>query len=192
MRFDESARLFTELGDEHNSLQATRRLAWTYEELGDLERARALNENILRRARATHDAYMEAQSLGVLAQYALEEGRIDESVISMLKETHSIHRERPDHPNRYWDAITVCRFARALALAGRVAPAAQLLSSSEALLEELGVHVDTWLAKMNQETLTRVRAHLDEASIAEAWERGRALTADEAVALALDSLDRPA
>ena len=30
---------------------------------------------------------------------------------------------------------------------------------------------------------------LDEAAFAEAWEQGQALTADEAVALALDSLD---
>jgi len=33
------------------------------------------------------------------------------------------------------------------------------------------------------------RSLLDEAVFAEAWEQGRALTVDEAVALALDSLD---
>jgi len=38
-------------------------------------------------------------------------------------------------------------------------------------------------------TLTAIRSHLDETAIAEAWEQGRALTADEAVRLALDSLD---
>ena len=34
--FAESVRGFRELGDEHWELQASRRLAWTYEELGDL------------------------------------------------------------------------------------------------------------------------------------------------------------
>jgi len=42
---------------------------------------------------------------------------------------------------------------------------------------------------MNEETLAVIRAQLDEAAFAEAWEQGRALTADEAVALALDLLD---
>jgi len=41
---------------------------------------------------------------------------------------------------------------------------------------------------MNDETLTAIRAQLDEAAIAEAWEQGRTLTLDEAVALALESL----
>ena len=46
-----------------------------------------------------------------------------------------------------------------------------------------------WLARMNEETLTAVREQLGEAAVAEAWEQGRALTVDEAVALALDSLE---
>ena len=42
---------------------------------------------------------------------------------------------------------------------------------------------------MNEPTLNGIRAQLDEAAFAKAWEQGRALTADEAVALARDSLD---
>jgi hypothetical protein len=34
-----------------------------------------------------------------------------------------------------------------------------------------------------------IRAHLDAAAFAEAWERGRPLTAGDAVALALDPLN---
>ena len=44
-----------------------------------------------------------------------------------------------------------------------------------------------WAAKINEETLTTIRTQLDEAAFAEAWEQGRALTLDEAVALALES-----
>ncbi len=40
---------------------------------------------------------------------------------------------------------------------------------------------------MNERTLTAIRAQLDEAAFAEAWEQGRALAVDEAVTLALDS-----
>jgi predicted ATPase/class 3 adenylate cyclase len=187
--FDESARLFRELGDQHNELAATRRLAWTYEELGDLDRARALHENNLRRARATRDEHIEATALGVLAQYALNEGQVDEAV-PMLKEAHRIHRDRRDLPDRYWDAVVICRFARALALEGRAETAARLLSCSEAQFEEIGVSAEAWLAEINERTLTMIRTRLDEAALAEAREQGRRLTADDAVSLALDFLDR--
>ena len=43
-------------------------------------------------------------------------------------------------------------------------------------------------ARVNEKTLSSVHAQVDEAAFAEAWEQGRTLTADEAVALALDSL----
>jgi hypothetical protein len=42
---------------------------------------------------------------------------------------------------------------------------------------------------MNERTLAAIRAQLDEAAFAEAWEQGRTLTADRAVDLALDSLE---
>jgi len=58
---------------------------------------------------------------------------------------------------------------------------------SERLREEIGAAVYTWVVEMNEGTLDMVRAQLDEAAFAEAWEQGRALTVDEAVALVLDS-----
>jgi hypothetical protein len=39
---------------------------------------------------------------------------------------------------------------------------------------------------MNETTLAAIRAQLDDAAIAEAWEQGRKLTVGEAVTLALD------
>ena len=44
-----------------------------------------------------------------------------------------------------------------------------------------------WLADLNDETLTTIRAQLDEARLADAWEQGQRLTVDEAVAFALES-----
>jgi hypothetical protein len=48
--------------------------------------------------------------------------------------------------------------------------------------------VESWVARMNDETLAAIRAGLDETVVADAWKQGRKLTADEAVGLALDSL----
>jgi hypothetical protein len=45
------------------------------------------------------------------------------------------------------------------------------------------------VAKIRDQTLAVFRRQLDEAAFAAAWEEGRTLTADEAVALALGSVD---
>ena len=72
-------------------------------------------------------------------------------------------------------------------LAGKADTAARLLSCFEALREQIGA--DAWVARMNEQTLAAIHAQLDESAFAEAWEQGQSLTVDEAVALALDSLD---
>jgi predicted ATPase len=187
--WEESARLFGELGDAHHTMFATRLLAWAYDELGDAERARALHEENLRAAGAAGDRHMEAQSLEALAYASVRQGRPLDAV-PMLTEAYRIHCDLGD-PYRL--AIAVGRFAAVLAAVAKPGTAATLISCSDALLEEIGAARVRWVARMNEETLARVRGRLDEAAFAEAWDQGRALTADEAVALALDSLeDSPA
>ena len=73
-------------------------------------------------------------------------------------------------------------------LVGKADTAARLLSCFEALREQIGVS-EAWVARMNEQTLSAIRARLDEGAFAEAWEQGQALTIDEAVALALESLE---
>jgi hypothetical protein len=48
------------------------------------------------------------------------------------------------------------------------------------------------MERTNEQTLSSIRTQLDEAAFAEAWEQGRKLTAEQAVTLALDSLDEHA
>ncbi len=178
-----TARLRAEeaLANEHYTLLATDALSWTYEELGDRERRRALLEDVLRRARAQSNEGVVALALGQLASYARDEGRIQDA-LSMLKESLRIDR---DLGNRGGIYENLCRFARALAVAGRAEPAALLLSGSEALREEIGANI-SWVAKMKEETLATLRPQLDEAALAELWEQGRNLSLDDAVAVALD------
>jgi hypothetical protein len=107
----------------------------------------------------------------------------------MLKQSHRIQRDLGD---LYQTTLTLCRLARVVAAEGRAGTAARLLSRSEALNEEIGASVrsgGTGGLRMNEETLTKIRASLDEAAFAEAWEQGQTLTVDEVAALALDSLD---
>jgi predicted ATPase/class 3 adenylate cyclase len=182
--YEESARAFRELDDEHYALLAAYNLAWAYEELGDAERARAQHEDNLGRARALHNERMEAASLARLAINLLDRGRLEEAA-PMLKESLRIDLNLGD-PLEI--ALILRKCAYALALEGRAATAAHIFSRALALLEEIGARPG-WIAELNEKTLSAIRAQLNEAAFADAWEQGRELTLDEAVALALDFLD---
>jgi predicted ATPase/DNA-binding SARP family transcriptional activator len=180
---EESVCLFREAGDEFFALSASRILAQTYEGLGDQKRAQALREDNLRRARALGNTFAQAYALDALAVAAIDEGRAQDAV-PLLEETYRLQVELGD---LYRIAVVVSRVAAILASVERAEIAARVLASSEVLLDESGGR-PPWIARMNEETLSRVRAQLDEAAFAAAFEKGQTLTADEAVALAFDAL----
>jgi predicted ATPase len=181
--FGESTRQFRELGDRHYALRAARAHAWAHYEGGDLERARELSEEIIREARVAHDPFPEGIALCFLTDIALDQGRVEDAV-SPAESSYRIFRDLGD---LLLIAACVCRLARVLALAGKPEAAARVLASSAALSEEIGA-MPLWLANISAKTLTAIRHQLDEAAFAQSWEDGLTMTADEAVALALDSL----
>jgi predicted ATPase/class 3 adenylate cyclase len=176
--------LYGELGEEHAAVEAVRDLAWTYEEIGDLARARELYEDGLRRARGQANMRLEARLLGGLAIVAVDDGRVEEAR-SLLKENFPMYRELDDLRGT---GENLCRSAHALAAMGEAATAARLLGGSQAVFDGIGAS-PPWLATMNEQTLAAIREQLDETAVADAREQGRALTVNEAVALALDALD---
>ena len=180
--FEESGALFGEVGDERHAAFATRMLAWMHDELGDRKRARTVHEENLERARALHDRALEATTLGALASYAIDEGRVDDAR-SLSTESLCIYAELGSQSGI---AHQLFRCAGALAIAGKGRAAARLLSCAEALFEQMGTAMLPHLVAENEITLAAIRKQLDEGAFAEAWEEGRTLTADEAVALVLD------
>jgi predicted ATPase/class 3 adenylate cyclase len=184
--FEESGRRFRELGDKHNALFARRMVAWMYYELGDRKRARALHEENLLRARAIGNRGLEATTLGALASYAAEEGRVSDA-LKLAPETLRIYHETG---SRQGVAQQLCRCAAALAVAGRPATATRLLACADALHEELGTRVLPHLVIENEKTTAVIRSQLEETAFADEWERGRTLTADEAVAFAFEEASR--
>jgi len=180
--FEESLARFSELGEEHYALVAADGIAWTSRELGDLERSRAGHEDVLRQARAQHDWAIAASELDQLAQFARDEGRIDDA-LSMLAESLHITRDL-EIPGLIVENLS--RLAETLAVAGRAETAAQLLGAAEAFREEIGGS-HSWVIGVNEKTLTQLRTQLDDETLDEAREHGRRLTVDEAVAFALES-----
>ena len=177
----ESARQFRELGDQPAALRAAAFHAWAFYEGGDLERARELSEEVIREARLVHDPFREGFALSLLGGIALDQGRVEDAV-SPTESSYRIFRDL--------DVLNVAScvgiFARILALTGKPEPATRVLASSVALREETGARD---ISSVTDKALTAIGHQLDEAAFAAAWEQGRSLTADEAVALALDALD---
>jgi predicted ATPase/class 3 adenylate cyclase len=178
----EAVRAFEELGDEDYIAISTRNLAYAHWDLGELERARRLHEEVVGRARATGNVHLEGQALGDLAELAFEEGRAEQAV-PLLRESTRIFGELAD-PLQI--ATNLSLLARALVVSGRAEAAAQALARAEATFDDLGVHR---LIRFNPETRGLIRAQVDETDYSEASERGRKLTLEKAVALALRELD---
>ncbi len=183
----ESVDLFRQAGDELGTVESTRTLAFTYYSGGEVERARMLHEANLRRAQTLRFKEVEAGTLSSLAGIALDQGRNEDS-LALRKANLLAWR---DLGSLQGIAQSLCGTARALALLlGRADAAAQLLSCFEGLREQIGVS-EGWVSKMNGETLTAIHTQLDDDDFAVAWEEGRKLTVDGAVAFALSSLEPP-
>jgi predicted ATPase/class 3 adenylate cyclase len=179
---EESVRRFSELGDDRYVLIANSNLAWIVGELGDRDRERALQEENLRLARELGNERMEAGTLAELAIMVRDEGRLEEAA-AMLREAIRVEHRRG---NVLEVAVDLGRLASVLTLAEAAPTAATLLASSESLTEQVGASVPFWAGDRNEKTLASICTQLDERALAEAWEEGRKLTVDEAVALALD------
>jgi predicted ATPase/class 3 adenylate cyclase len=178
--FAESVRTFQDLGDQHLTMVATFNLAWMCDELGDERRSTALHEQNLRQAREAGNPRIEALSLTALADRKALPGNVQEAV-SMLHDAYLIVREVGD---RVEAADILSRFADVLASTGKAATAARLLSCNQAEREQFG-GTRFWVTSRNDETLALIRAQLDDAAFAEAWDEGKHLSVEEAVALAV-------
>jgi tetratricopeptide (TPR) repeat protein len=180
---EESVELFRALADEPRVMWGTRALAWANGEFDDLQSARVLYEDALQQARAAGNRLLEGALLGSLAWVTRKEGRIEDTP-PLLSESLRIKRDLGD---RIETAIGLCGAARTIAAMGRPAEAARLISCYEAMSEEIGGRY-LWVTRINDETLPLIHSQLGAADFAEAWDQGRRLTADEAVALALEGL----
>ena len=157
----------------------TRSLGWTYHDTGDLQRAREIHERNLQRARELGNPGIQATTLTVLGTILIEEGRAEDA-FPLLEEGYRVHLDLGESLEV---ATDLSRFAAALAAMGEAEQAVELSSLSDALREELGARVP-WVERLAEQTITDVRGQLDPARFEEAWERGRRLTPDDAVAMA--------
>ena len=138
------------------------------------------NHTTLARARASGDPGVVALQLWQLAGLATKEGRTDEA-LAMLREALVLNG---DEGYREGVAEVLVAMASTLQAVNTPAAAPALLAAAARLREEIGGG-SGWVGDAIERLRGSLRDSLGEAAFESAWERGRALSTDEAIALAL-------
>jgi predicted ATPase len=186
--FETAARLtasaqarFRELGDEYYARLAAGNRGYDLQELGRLDEAWALLEDVVQGAGAAREERNEAAALGQLGQVAIMQGRYSEALTLLVRSL------------RIWSRIgdvtmaarDLRRLARALGELRHPSEAAQVLSASERMREEAG-QWEGWIGSVNERILQLIHAQLDDDAFGAAWAKGKELTVEDAVELAVE------
>ncbi|HUG94542.1 MAG TPA: adenylate/guanylate cyclase domain-containing protein [Pleomorphomonadaceae bacterium] len=177
-----SIALFSELGDDDLVLGVGWPLVWTLEESGRRERAWNVRHDLLRRARETGNTAAQMRMLGGLSINALDLGKPAREALSFVHD----HLPLALGEDRETIAIALSRCASVLARTANIDPATQILAGAEALFDELE-YIERWVRTMNEDTVSVIRGHLDTATFAEAYARGRAMPLDGVIELAMEA-----
>jgi tetratricopeptide (TPR) repeat protein len=182
--FEGSLDAFRRLGDDHYVLLASDGVAWAAGMLGDRERSKRIHEETLDRARASGDPGVVALQLFQLADFATEEGRTHEA-LAMLREALVLNR---DEGYREGIAEVLVVIARTLPAGSAAAAASALLAAAARLREEIGGGFG-WVGDDIERMRGSLQHSLGATAFESAWERGRRLSTDEAIAFALEETD---
>ena len=180
---DDVIPVLRELGAWDVAIPANRTRAWVFEELGDMDRFWLLTEENLEHSRRHGHRRIEARSLGALSERAANEGRLDDAR-AQLMQSFRIDRELGNVPFVNMDLV---RFAVLHTREGKPETAARLIARAVAAFEEIGLTLESWMTQEVEDATAAVQWLLDDVSFAAAWEEGRNMSLDDAVALALET-----
>jgi tetratricopeptide (TPR) repeat protein len=181
---ERASELYRHAGDETSLRWISRTLAFAYLTNGDYNRSRALYEEVGDSARDSGDRELQAAVLGGLMDIAVEEGRLADAVATQKESLALII-----HTNDEMMALSrLANVANLLATLGRPEAAATLIGYARARYEETGA-VEVWVAKMNDKTLSALRANIDNGSLTRLMAEGATLTGADAVDFAAAEMD---
>ena len=183
---EESLTLFRKGGDTWGMATVLGTLGMVEETRGGGGRSIGLMREAMAIQQALGNTNSVADSLHALAVAAQRRGNYDEA-LPLLEEGLRLGQQAG---NRRIIAHCLDGFAREAAARGEPERAAQLWGAAEAIHEGEGVPLSHMDPKLYPEVIPSVRARSDEGKWAAAWQRGRSMTIDEAVAYALDAPDR--
>jgi tetratricopeptide (TPR) repeat protein len=179
----ESVLAANRLGNVRSVANWSRILGGVVHSRGDSESAQALIEESLALHRTLEDPWGTSHALSSLALVMVGAGDRD-AVLRLVGESASIERDVGDLPGLVFN-LEIC--ARLAASEGRLTRAVRLYACAGGLGKTMGFRrhsseVD-WIDR--DRDISELRAGLGEEAFDEAWERGRAMTMDEALDEAL-------
>ena len=178
---DESLKIWRELGDAWAAAHILTHLAVPPLRLGDYQRAAAYAEEALVFTRQTGDRLAANIALHILAQAAWASGD-HERAARYFQDALELTFEVSDRTNA---AYCMQGLAAVAASRGESGRAARLLGAAEALLETAGIPLYAQVdLELHQRAADAAREQLGEQAWAEAWDEGRAMSFEEAVAYA--------
>jgi len=154
---------------------------------GDDTGARAYCEEALAVARATGDELFIAEALAQLGTVALHAGDSGQAT-ALYQQSLTLIWTRGYRECIAEDLAGLAATARLL---GQPERAARLFGAVEALREVSGIRLSPLPRADYDRAVEGIRAHLDEATFAQAWEKGRAMPLEQAIAEALATQDEP-
>jgi non-specific serine/threonine protein kinase len=173
-----SLALFREIGDKWGIANSLRILGLVARRQGDYGRAAELGEGSLALSREIGDGWGIARSHSFLGYVAF--GRGDYERASMLyRDGLAMSRELKDKWDFDWCLKGLAGVAEA---EGQLGQAARLFGAEEALREAIGVLPSPFSKDDYDKSVAAVRAGLGEEKFAAAWEEGRAMTPEQAIA----------
>lgn len=172
---EESLERYRELGDMQGIAGVLQLLRVAQD---DPANARALCEESLEMCREIGDKRGMARALIGLGEIALRQG---DYVVSRAayEEGAALFRELGD---AWFLAVSLDGLAGAISAQGRPAAAARLLGTAEALFESIGAPLPPHCVPDHERTLSAIRARLGKEDLAAAWDEGRKMMPDQALA----------
>jgi tetratricopeptide (TPR) repeat protein len=177
--FEESRRMFEELGILRGVADSLWILGISARLEGDLPRSRALAEESRELHREAGDRFGVTDALHTLGRVALAQGDLATAASSFLEALDNDELVG----NRTGMAIVLDNLAGKAGAEGRHLRALRLAGASEAIKESAGGHAPPPLIDL-PDPREAAREALGEAAVAAAWEEGRAMTLDQALAYA--------
>lgn len=184
--FEQALPLQRELGDEESLSNLLNNMGIALSFLGEFERAQVLNEESLEIRRRLDDPHGIALSLHSLSYLARQRGDWKQAK-ELLTESLRLYHRLGTKENTV-ECLESMGFLECLL--GRPARAAQLYAASQALREKLEIPMPPSNQSEHASEVAGVRSRLDAPAFEEAWKRGRLLTLEEAITLALSPADQ--
>jgi tetratricopeptide (TPR) repeat protein len=179
--YEESLTLFRELGDSASIASSHFALGMVALRRGDADQAWSLGQESLAYNRETGNPLGMAHPLGLLGEVAALRGDYEQAA-ALLRESLTLAR---DVGGILQIALGLVRLAGGDTAQEYPVPMARLFAAAESLLDSLDVRMTSAQRAEWDRNVAALCGHLDAAAYETAWEEGRALPLEQAIAEAL-------